>query len=57
MTKVLKCGDLMPGCDFEARAETTDEILREAAAHAKEVHGLDVTPELAEQVKARITTE
>jgi len=22
MTKVLRCGDFMPGCDYEARAES-----------------------------------
>jgi predicted small metal-binding protein len=57
MTKVLKCGDLMPGCSFEARAETEDEILQAAAVHAKEVHGLDATPELVEQVKGVIKDE
>jgi len=57
MTKVLKCGDLMPGCEFQARGETVDEILRAAAVHAKEAHGLDVTPELAEQVKSKIQDE
>ena len=54
MSKVMKCGDLMPGCDFEARGETEDDILQAAAAHAKEAHGLDVTPELAEKVKSVI---
>ena len=57
MTKTLKCGDLMPGCDFEARAETEEELLEAAAAHAREVHGVTVTPELAEQVKAAIRLE
>ena len=57
MTKVMKCGDLMPGCDFEARGDTEEDILNAAAAHAKEVHGLDVTPELAEQVKSVIKDE
>ncbi|WP_112322734.1 DUF1059 domain-containing protein [Oceanibium sediminis] len=57
MTKVLKCGDLMPGCDFQAKAETEDEILQQAAQHAKEAHGMDVTPELAEKVKAAIRDE
>lgn len=57
MTRVLKCGDLMPGCDFEARAETDEEILKLAADHAKEAHGVEVTPELAEQVKAAIRLE
>ena len=54
MTKELKCGDLVPGCDFKATGETEDEILQAAAVHAKEAHGLDVTPELAEKVKAAI---
>ena len=52
MSKVMKCGDLMPGCDFQAKGATVDEVLQQAAVHAKEVHGLDVTPELAEKVKA-----
>ncbi len=54
MTKVLKCGDLMPGCDFEAKGETEDEVLRKAAVHAKEAHGLDATPEVVTKVKAAI---
>ncbi|MHA3979436.1 DUF1059 domain-containing protein [Halovulum sp. GXIMD14794] len=57
MTKVLKCGDLMPGCSFQAKAETEDEILQAAAAHAKEAHGLEATPELVEKVKAAIREE
>ncbi len=54
MTKTMKCGDLMPGCDFVAKGETTDDILKQAADHAKAVHGLDVTPELADKVKSVI---
>ncbi len=54
MTKVLKCGDLMPGCDFVASGRTEEEVLKAAAAHAKEVHHLDATPELVKQVKAAI---
>ena len=57
MTKVLKCGDLVPGCGFEARGDTEQEILQAAATHAKEVHGLDATPELVEQVKGAIKEE
>lgn len=51
MAKQLKCGDLMPGCSFSVTAETVEEVLQAAAMHAREVHGLEVTPELAEQVK------
>jgi len=53
--KVLKCGDLMPGCDFHAEGESADEVLQKAAAHAAEAHGItEVTPELAAKVKAAI---
>jgi predicted small metal-binding protein len=54
MTKVLKCGDLMPGCDFKATGATEQEVLQKAAEHAKSAHGISVTPELAEKVKAAI---
>jgi len=57
MTKVMKCGDLMPGCDFEARGDTEEDIMNAAATHAKEVHGLNVTPELADKVKSEIKDE
>lgn len=57
MTKVLKCGDLMPGCHFEARGKTEQDILQAAAVHAKEAHGLEATPELVEKVKAAIRDE
>jgi len=57
MTKVLKCGDLMPGCTFQAKAETEAEVLQAAAAHAKQAHGMEATPELVEKVKAAIREE
>jgi predicted small metal-binding protein len=53
----MKCGDLMPGCDFEARGDTEEDIMNAAATHAKEVHGLNVTPELADKVKSEIKDE
>jgi hypothetical protein len=31
MTKVLKCNDLNPGCTFEARGNTDEDVLKEAA--------------------------
>ena len=54
MTKELQCGDLMPGCDFRATGATEDEVMRQAAEHAKRDHGVEVTPELADQVRAAI---
>ncbi len=56
MEKVLRCADVSgTSCQFVARAETVDEILQQAGAHVVEGHGLTVTPELVEAVKARIT--
>ena len=39
------------------RAWTVDDILQQAGRHATEGHGLSVTPELVEAVKARIIEE
>ena len=56
MEKVLRCADVSgTACQFVARAGTVDEILQQAGAHAVKDHGLTVTPELVEAVKARIT--
>ncbi len=58
MTKVLRCGDLMPGCDYEARAESEDELMQKAARHAREAHGMEtIPPELVQQVKSKIRDE
>jgi predicted small metal-binding protein len=48
--KLLRCDKLVPGCDFEARG-SDEEILAAAGRHAKEDHGLEVTPDLVEKVK------
>ena len=56
MGKVLKCGSLVEGCDFEARG-SEEEILQAAGKHAAEAHGMQVSDELVEQVKAHIKEE
>lgn len=55
--KTLACGELMPGCGQTFQGETEDEILAQAGQHAVEVHGLEVTPELVEQVRDHIRDE
>ena len=55
--KVLKCADVGFQCEGVIRAESVDEVLQQAAAHAKQVHQVDVTPEIADKVKAAIRTE
>jgi predicted small metal-binding protein len=52
--KQLRCHDAGFDCDYEIQAETDEEILGEAAKHVQSVHGLQVTPELVEQVKSLI---
>jgi hypothetical protein len=39
------------------RSSTLEDILQQAGKHAVEGHGLTVTPELVEAVKARVTEE
>ena len=56
MERVLRCADVSgKSCQFVARAQTMEEILELAGRHAVESHGLAVTPELVEAVKARVT--
>ena len=52
--KSIACGEVVPGCHHQFSAETEDELLAQVGKHAAEVHGLDVTPELVEAVKAKI---
>jgi predicted small metal-binding protein len=55
MAKVLRCDDLFPGCTVEARAESEDEILRQAAEHARRDHGLaNIDPGTLAKVKAAV---
>jgi len=45
-------------CDFEARGDTEQQVLQQAAEHAKDVHKIpNITPELAAKVKAAIHDE
>lgn len=55
--KILRCRDAGFDCEHEIQAETDEEILRLAAEHVQQVHRLEVTPELVEQVKGLIQEE
>jgi len=52
--KTLHCADAGFDCQAVVEAETTEEVLAHAAQHAKDVHGVEVTPEMAEQIKRLI---
>ncbi len=47
MAKVFRCKELGMPCDFEARAETEEELLQKCTEHAKTDHGItEITPQL-----------
>ena len=55
--KEFSCGDVVPGCKAEFRADSDDELLAQVAAHAREGHGIHpVSDELASEVKRHIRT-
>jgi predicted small metal-binding protein len=55
MAKVLKCGDLMPGCNFVAEGKDAAEVMQKGAEHAKTAHGItSIPPEMAKKVQAAI---
>ena len=59
MGKIVDCGkvDQSTGCSHVVRGETEEELMKNAAEHAKE-HGIvEVTPELMERVRANIQEE
>jgi predicted small metal-binding protein len=55
--KTLNCRDA--GFDYNAqiKAETDEDVLSQAADHASTVHGVTVTPEMAEGLKPLIHEE
>ena len=58
MTKVIRCNDIFNGCSGRVSAETEDEVVRLAAAHAKQAHGLETLDEaVVAKVKAAVRTE
>jgi predicted small metal-binding protein len=55
MAKRLRCRDVGMDCDFVAQAETEEEILQHAAAHARTVHHMqEIAAEVMTAVRAAI---
>lgn len=58
MAKVIRCRDVGMDCDFEARSESVDDLMQQAAAHARSAHGLEqIPPELLPMVQGAIRDE
>jgi len=55
MAKVLRCGDLMPGCSAVIEGKDVAEVLKKGAEHAQTAHGVAVVPpDMAKKVEAAI---
>ncbi|MBI4590012.1 MAG: DUF1059 domain-containing protein [Candidatus Rokubacteria bacterium] len=55
MAKILRCGDLMPGCNAVVEGKDVAEVMAKAAEHAKKDHGVTtIPPELAAKAQAAI---
>ena len=55
--KTLHCRDAGFDCEGVIVANSEEEVLSKASQHALEVHGVTVTPELADQLKTLIKEE
>jgi len=58
MAKVVSCKDVGVDCDFVMRGETTEDILQQAAEHARTVHNMtEIPPDVAEKLRGAIRDE
>ena len=58
MAFTLRCRDVGVECDYVARADTEEELLKQAAKHAAEVHNMtEISDEKMAEVKAAICEE
>jgi predicted small metal-binding protein len=52
--KRIVCGELVPGCAFQARAETESQALHVWAGHVRSTHGLNVTQQFLDRARATV---
>jgi predicted small metal-binding protein len=55
--KTLDCRDAGFDCEGQIRGATEEEILTQAAEHARTEHNVEVTPEQADQLRTLIKDE
>jgi predicted small metal-binding protein len=44
MGKVLRCGELVTGCNAVFRGETEEDVIRQATDHSKSAHNIHEIP-------------
>jgi predicted small metal-binding protein len=55
MSKELRCGDLMPGCNAVVEGKDVNEVMANVAEHARKDHGLtSIPPDVAAKAQAAI---
>lgn len=55
MAKVLRCGDVMPGCDTVIQGKTEEEVFAKAEAHVHKEHNMHfITPSVMTQIEQAI---
>ena len=55
--KELRCREVGFDCEGVIRAESDDDVMRQAADHARQAHGLDrISDEQAREIRAKIRT-
>lgn len=55
MAKMLKCSELMPGCNTVIVGKDVDEVFAKAEAHARKEHNMTIiTPHVMSQIEAAI---
>lgn len=55
MAKILRCSDLMPGCNAVVEGKDVAEVMAKAAEHARTDHGRSkIPPEMLPKVQAAI---
>lgn len=55
MSKVLNCGDLVPGCKAVMEGKDEAEVMAKGAKHAEMAHNMkSIPPEMVPKIKAAI---
>jgi predicted small metal-binding protein len=53
--KVLRCSDIIPGCDTVIEGKTADEVFAKAEDHARKEHNMTIIlPSTMTQIEAAI---
>lgn len=53
--KQLKCSDAGFDCDAVVQAESVAEVMAQVGPHAREAHGVEVTPQMERELAGAVT--